>query len=201
MVHDARALTRLARFGAPLVIAVVCIALAIGGDAARELFRYDRAALADFELWRLASAHLVHLSAGHTALNVIALAIIALLFDAVLDSVDWIVAASMSAVAIDLGLYTASPEVVWYVGLSGALHGIMVAGALALAIARSRFGVIMLLIVVAKIAWEHFAGPLPFSELTSGGPVVTDAHLYGAVGGAVACTALYLIRGSRIASL
>jgi membrane associated rhomboid family serine protease len=77
----------------------------------------------------------------------------------------------------------------------------MVAGALTLAIARSRFGAIMLVIVVAKIAWEHFAGPVPFSELTSGGPVVTDAHLYGAVGGAVACVALRLIRGPRIASL
>jgi rhomboid family GlyGly-CTERM serine protease len=175
--------------------------LALGGDVARELFRYDRAALADFELWRLATAHLVHLSIGHTALNVIALAIIALLFDSVLDSLDWIVAAAMSALAIDLGLYAASPEVAWYVGLSGALHGIMVAGALTLAIARSRFGAIMLVIVVAKIAWEHFAGPVPFSELTSGGPVVTDAHLYGAVGGAVACVALRLIRGPRIASL
>jgi rhomboid family GlyGly-CTERM serine protease len=141
------------------------------------------------------------LSAGHTALNVIALAIVALLFDSVLDSVDWIVATSMSALAIDLGLYAASPEVAWYVGLSGALHGIMVAGALVLAIARSPFGAILLLVVVAKIAWEHFAGPLPFSELTSGGPVVTDAHLYGAMGGAVAGAALYLIRGSRIASL
>jgi rhomboid family GlyGly-CTERM serine protease len=201
MVNDARALTRLARCGAPLVIAVLCIALALGGDGARELLRYDRALLSDFELWRLVSAHLVHLSAGHTALNVIALAIIALLFESVLDSFDWIVAASLSALAIDLGLYAASPEVAWYVGLSGALHGIMVAGALALAIARSRLGAILLLMVVAKIAWEHFAGPLPFSELTSGGPVVTDAHLYGAAGGAVAYAALYLIRGSRIAPL
>jgi rhomboid family GlyGly-CTERM serine protease len=201
MVRDVRALTRLARFGVPLVIAVISVALALGGDDARELFRYDRALLSDFELWRLVTAHLVHLSAGHTALNVIALAIIALLFDSVLDSLDWIVAVSLSALAIDLGLYAASPEIAWYVGLSGALHGIMVAGALALAIARSRFGAILLLIVAAKIAWEHFAGPLPFSELTSGGPVVTDAHLYGALGGAVAGAALYSIRGSRIASL
>jgi membrane associated rhomboid family serine protease len=77
----------------------------------------------------------------------------------------------------------------------------MVAGALAFVVAGSRFGAILVLIVVAKIVWEHFAGPLPFSEFTSGGPVVTEAHLYGAVGGAVASAALHLIRGSRIASL
>jgi rhomboid family GlyGly-CTERM serine protease len=196
-----RARTRLARAVAPLVIAVLCIVMSLGADGARELFRYDRSALADFELWRLASAHLVHLSIGHTALNVTALAIIALLFESVLDSFDWVVAALLSALAIDLGLYVFSPEVAWYVGLSGALHGIMVAGALALVRARSRLGAILLVLVVAKIAWEHWAGPLPFSELTSGGPVVTEAHLYGAIGGAIAYAALYAIRGSRITSL
>jgi rhomboid family GlyGly-CTERM serine protease len=201
MLHEPRVRTRLARAAAPLAIAVVCIVMSLGADGARELFRYDRSALVDFELWRLATAHLVHLSIGHTALNVTALAIIALLFEAALDSFDWIVAVLLSALAIDVGLYVFSPEVAWYVGLSGALHGIMVAGALALVRARSRLGAILLVLVVAKIMWEHWAGPLPFSELTSGGRVVTEAHLYGAVGGAVAYAVLYAIRGSRIASL
>ena len=201
MQRYARASTKLARAAAPLVIAFLCVTLSIGGEGTRELLRYERAALADFELWRLATAHLVHLSFGHTALNVTALAIIALLLDSVLDSLDWIVAASISALAIDLGLYTFAPEVAWYVGLSGVLHGILAAGALALAAARIHLGAIILVLVVAKIAWEQWAGPLPFSELTSGGPVVTDAHLYGGVGGAIAFAALYGIRGSRSASL
>ena len=41
----------------------------------------------------------------------------------------------------------------------------------------------MLLAVVGKIVWEQVVGPMPFSESTSGGPVLVDAHLYGAVGG------------------
>ena len=44
-------------------------------------------------------------------------------------------------------------------------------------------GFILLLLLVAKISWEQFSGPVPGSELTSGGPVVVDAHLYGALGG------------------
>ena len=201
MLRDARSLTALRRAAAPLVIALICIILSLGGDPARELLRYERTAFEDFELWRLATAHLVHLSFGHTALNVTALAIIALLLDSVLDSLDWIVAASISALAIDVGLYILSPDVAWYVGLSGVLHGILATGALALAAARIHLGAIILVLVVAKIAWEQWAGPLPFSELTSGGPVVTDAHLYGGIGGALAFAALYGIRGSRSASL
>ena len=201
MLRDLRALNSLTRAAAPLVMAILCVGVAVGGESARELLRYERAALGDLELWRLVTAHLVHLSLGHTALNVTALAIIALLFDAVLDTCDWIVTASVSALAIDLGLYAFNPEVVWYVGLSGALHGIVVTGALVLAVARIRLGVILLVLVGGKIAWEQWAGPLPLSELTSGGPVVTEAHLYGAIGGAVAFAALYWIRGPRIASL
>jgi rhomboid family GlyGly-CTERM serine protease len=201
MRRENRSLMRLRAAAAPLGIAVLCIILSLGGDAARELLRYERMALADLELWRLISAHLVHLSFGHTVLNVTALAIIALLLDSVLDSLDWIVAASAAALAIDLGLYWLAPQVSWYVGLSGVLHGILATGALVLAAARDRFGVIILVIIAAKIAWEQWAGPLPFSELTSGGTVVTEAHLYGALGGAVAFGALRWIRGSRIASL
>ena len=42
------------------------------------------------------------------------------------------------------------------------------------------------MIVAGKLAWEQFAGPLPGSESGSGGPVIVDAHLYGAVGGLLA---------------
>src|ERR1700746_1774855 len=41
----------------------------LGGDAGRELLRYDRAALAAGQWWRLLTAHLVHLDFDHAALN------------------------------------------------------------------------------------------------------------------------------------
>jgi rhomboid family GlyGly-CTERM serine protease len=201
MRREERTLRRLRGAAAPLGIAILCIALSLGGDAARELLRYERTALTDLELWRLVTAHFVHLSFGHTMLNVTALAIIAVLLDSVLDSLDWIVATSVAALAIDVGLYWLAPQVAWYVGLSGVLHGILTTGALVLAAARDRFGVIILVLIAAKIAWEQWAGPLPFSELASGGPVVTEAHLYGAFGGVVAFGALHGVRGPRVAPL
>ena len=39
---------------------------------------------------------------------------------------------------------------------------------------------------VAKLAWEHVAGALPFTEATLSLPVVHEAHTYGAVGGLLA---------------
>ena len=37
------------------------LGLALAGEAPRELLRWDRAGIADFELWRLVSGHFVHL--------------------------------------------------------------------------------------------------------------------------------------------
>jgi hypothetical protein len=42
---------------------------------------------------------------------------------------------------------------------------------------------ILLLLLVAKISYEQFGGSVPGSEAASGGPVIVDAHLYGALGG------------------
>ena len=41
------------------------------------------------------------------------------------------------------------------------------------------------LLVVGKLSWEQFDGALPGSESVAGGLVVVDAHLYGALAGAL----------------
>jgi rhomboid family GlyGly-CTERM serine protease len=136
----------------------------------------------------------VHLGTGHTILNVSALGILVWLFDEVLDNTDWAVVMVTSALSIDAGLYWFASDVVWYVGLSGVLHGVMIAGSLKLLAARAPIGLLLLLVTLGKIAWEQWGGPVPYSELTSGGPVVVEAHLFGAVGGAAGLALLMLVR-------
>ena len=71
----------------------------------------------------------------------------------------------------------------WYVGLSGLLHALLAAGIVARLGNINAEMAILATLVIAKLAWEQFSGPLPGSELTSGGVVIVDAHLYGAAGG------------------
>jgi rhomboid family GlyGly-CTERM serine protease len=88
-------------------------------------------------------------------------------------------------VVIGLGLYWFHPELIWYVGLSGVLHGLFIYGA----IREIRFypfsGYVLVLLLVGKLFWEFMNGPLPGSEEMTGGNVVVDAHLYGAMAGFV----------------
>jgi rhomboid family GlyGly-CTERM serine protease len=172
----------------------VCLLLAAGGDELRELGRYQRDAIANGEYWRLASGHLVHLGFGHLWPNLLALAIIGMLFEGVHSNAGWWRATIASAGAIDLGLYYFEPNVAWYVGLSGVLHGLVAGGAIALLTQRQALGVVLAVGLSAKLLFEQLVGPVPFTAESVGGPVVVSAHLYGAVGGLVAEATTQLVR-------
>jgi rhomboid family GlyGly-CTERM serine protease len=185
---------RLRAWSVPLGVAAVCLAFGFGGEAARAWAQYDRAGLETGELWRLLTAHVVHLGWSHLWLNVLALALICLLFEDVLSAHEWLATTFVAALAIDLGLYVWNNDVLWYVGLSGVLHGYVAVGAVRLAAERSALGAALVLGVAAKIAWEQAAGPVPFTQSASGGPVVVAAHLYGALGGLAVATATAMLR-------
>jgi len=69
--------------------------------------------------------------------------------------------------------------------LSGLLHGLLLAGAIAGVRSLPAESLVICAVVVAKLAYEQIAGPLPGSESVAGGAVVVNSHLYGAVGGAL----------------
>ena len=182
--------------GSWVVVALLAVSalLALGGDELRDLARYERQAIESGQYWRLVSGHLVHLGLGHLWPNLAATAIIGLLFEGVFRNADWVRVGAASAAAIDLGLYALEPQVLWYVGLSGVLHGYVAAGALALLVRRDKLGVVLAIGVAAKLIFEQVAGPVPFTAESVGGPVVVAAHLYGVIGGLLAEAAVQVAR-------
>jgi rhomboid family GlyGly-CTERM serine protease len=153
---------------------------ALGGDTVRELLRYDRAALAGGEWWRLLTAHVVHLSLRHAAVNALGLVLMWALFVRDYSGRQWAVIVSASIAAIDAGLWLNHSTLLWYVGSSGALHGIMAAGVLAWLRRGERDGWLLAGILAAKLGYEQLWGALPFSGSDA---VVVSAHLYGVLGG------------------
>src|SRR5579883_956066 len=162
----------------------------LGGDPARAALRYDRAGLAALELWRLVTAHVVHLSLRHALVNALGLILLWVLFARDYSWRQWLLIVAAAALAIDAGLWFLSSTIQWYVGSSGVLHGVLGAGTLAHLRRREPDGYLLAAILIAKLVYEQHVGPLPFS----GSPdVVVDAHLYGLVGGVAGALAV----GSR----
>jgi rhomboid family GlyGly-CTERM serine protease len=164
-------------------LALASLVIALGGDPAAAALRYDRAAIAGGEWWRLVSGHLVHLGAGHLAVNLAGLGLVAWLTGREYASGQWCSIAAGSAASIAAALYLLHPDVSWYVGLSGVLHGLLAAGLVPALGRRDPAAVVLALLLIAKLGWEAAAGPLPGSVRTAGGPVLVEAHRYGALGG------------------
>jgi len=90
-----------------------------------------------------------------------------------------------SALVVGLGLLLLNPDVLQYAGLSGILHGIWLAGALFGAYSGRWEAYIMIMLLVFKLFCEQIFGPLPTSINLTGGSVMVNAHLYGAIAGAL----------------
>ena len=170
----------------PLLLIIVCILAALGGDEAREWLKYDRFAIQSGEFWRLVTGHFAHLSAAHLALNLVGLILVWLLVGSRATPTAWVSVTVFTVFGINLGFWFLDPNLLWYVGLSGLLHGLLVAGSLAGIREFPAESLIILAVLLAKVVYEQVAGPLPGSEATSGGPVVVNAHLYGAAAGLIA---------------
>lgn len=170
------------RYGVGLLAACAVLLLPqLGGSAATQVLRYDRAAIATGQWWRLLTAHIAHLGLHHAVLNTLGLAFLWALFVREWRPRDWVVIILVVTAAIDGGLWFRDPQLAWYVGVSGVLHGLMAAGVVAYVRRGDPLGWIMAALLAAKLAYEQFHGPLPFAG--RGVPVVVDAHLYGAAAG------------------
>lgn len=170
------------RYGiALLLVCAVLLLPELGGEWARAALRYERAAIAGGEWWRLITAHLVHLDLEHAVLNSLGLVLMWSLFARDYGPRQWLAIVMVTFAAIDAGLYFHDTSVDWYVGASGALHGVMTAGTLAHVRRGDLDGWILAVFIIVKLIYEQVSGALPFSQ--SGVPVVVNAHLYGALGG------------------
>ena len=158
----------------------------LGGRALSDAVRYDRAAIAAGQLLRFVSGQFVHLDLLHACANAAGAVMIWALVGAALSIRGWLVTILASLTTVAAGLWWFSPAVEWYVGASGLLHGLLVAGAIRLVHRADPLARWVLVIVAAKLAWEQAVGPLPFA---GDSVVVVDAHLYGAVGGMLAALA------------
>ncbi len=167
----------------PLGLSLFCLLLALTGEGGREWLRFDRAGiLADGQLWRLLTGHLVHLGWTHLAMNLAGLWLVWLLYGQSLATGRWLLLIVASSIGISSALLVLDPWLNWYVGLSGVLHALIVAGIVVQLRHRPLPGEWLLLgLIAAKLTWEQFHGALPGSAELAGGPVVVDAHLHGAL--------------------
>ena len=174
-----------AQWWLPILLASIAVILAMTADAGREWLSFDRPAVSSGEIWRLLTGHFVHLGISHLLLNIAGLLLIWYLVGSVFDGRQWLLVLMAVVIGVNLGLWVLEPHLLWYVGLSGLLHGLLAAGIVG-SLRAPRIELLALCVALAgKLAYEQLLGPLPGSEESSGGTVIVAAHLYGAIGGVI----------------
>lgn len=170
----------------PLAITLVCILMSSLPEAWQNALQYQRSAILDGQAWRLITGHLIHLNGPHLLMNLAGLWLIWLLFfTRTTYRTLCLYQLPLLLLGTALGLSLFSPQVVWYRGLSGALHGLLILALLRQLPSQPRMSALLLALFSAKLAWEQMSGPVPGSEAWIAGRVIVDSHLYGAILGGI----------------
>lgn len=166
-----------------LVIVLPCLLLNIAGDPARHALEYDRLAILHGQVWRIFTGNFVHLGWGHVGEDMAGYVLLCLLLEDVLPEWRCPLLVVLGAFGVGIGILLGDPGLHWYMGVSGALNTLWIAGAMLLMFQRDWIGWVLATFLSIKIIYEQLHGPLPWSISTTGGPIAVDSHLYGAFTG------------------
>ncbi|MGL6488565.1 rhombosortase [Aeromonas hydrophila] len=144
---------------------------------------FDRTLIAQGEGWRIITGNVAHTNLWHLLLNLSGLWVLYSLFREYLTGCRLPLLLLLLGTAVGLGIWWWCPQTQWYMGLSGALHGLFVWGALQDIRYRRYSGWLMLAGVAIKLGVDFYsAGESPVSALI-GARVHIESHLIGSGAG------------------
>ncbi|ALS98859.1 rhombosortase [Lacimicrobium alkaliphilum] len=175
------------QFSGPLVLLILIVLAHALSPVSYELLAYHRDGISEYQWWRLLSAHLLHTNLNHLLLNSAGVVLLWAVFGEYYRPFYYAGITTGCALVTSVGLYLLVPELQWYVGLSGVLHGLFAWGALSDIRTGRRTGWLLLLGLAVKIGYEAaFGGDQSVSRLIEA-RVATEAHLLGAISGLLFC--------------
>jgi rhomboid family GlyGly-CTERM serine protease len=185
----------------PATFSLAALVSQLVANFAPKILPFERAEIGGGEIWRLVTGHFVHLGWSHLLMNLLGLVLVWALVGRAWTARQWLVISLVTMLVIDVGFCLLLPELSWYVGMSGLLHGLLTAGLVPTVLQsdrRSFESLVLAVLVAVKLAYEQFAGAMPGSSGVAGGTVIVDAHLYGAIGGVLAGVAFYMLVRRRL---
>jgi rhomboid family GlyGly-CTERM serine protease len=160
------------------------VLLALAEPISSQWLMFDRDAINKGQVWRLFSAHFVHLSAAHLLGNSLGVVLLAYIAGRSLNNLIGILLLAWCLLVVGIGLYGCASYLEYYVGLSGVLHGLLLVAPFVSTFYSRRIAACFLLVIVTKVAWEQssFYDDMSMVEFI-GGRVEANAHLLGVIAG------------------
>ena len=176
-----------------VMILVILITTVLSQDAV-PLLRFDRELIAQGEWWRLWTASWVHLSPQHALGNGLGVLLLGYISGASLSNRLGLLVLFWTVMLVGIGLYWFAPDLQRYVGLSGALHGLLLLAPFVSPFYRLRVALIFAVVITVKVIWEqsgHY-DDLFMSDWIQG-RVEARSHLWGLIAG-ISALLVWLLR-------
>lgn len=164
-----------------LVFVVLLVILHFLPENLRSVLEYHRTQ--PEQIWRAVTGHLLHSNHWHLVMNLGALLLMLMLHQLYYSLNSFALLLMLGCIGISVLLYLFSPDIQIYVGLSGWLHCFITVGALLDIKHKIQSGWLILLGVIAKVAYEQWQGPDAELAALIDANVAIDAHLYGVICG------------------
>lgn len=138
------------------------------------------------EYWRWLTCNFVHFGWAHSLIDALGFALVSIALFYSIPIKRYLALLLFCCLAVGIFISILSPDILYYAGLSGAIHGLLIAGCLYAADFPIWTRLLVLIITTGKILQEQLPGYdiNPVNNLMPV-PVAIDAHLIGAIAGLI----------------
>lgn len=176
-----------------ITIFVVSFGVQLFEPESIQLLRYESDATSQGQWWRILTANFTHYNWNHWLFNMLGLVLIDLIYQPFIT--QWQRSSLLLfCMLLNILLMHLLLSIHWYVGLSGALHGFLIGGALLTLKDLKSYSAIIIALVTAKLIvelnWE--VNQVTASLIDTN--VVEEAHLFGAISGVIYYLIWYLFK-------
>ena len=172
------------RYGLYIASIILMLVLGLLEPWSSRWLEFDRSLINQGQWWRLFTASWVHLSDNHLLGNTAGMALFAYIAGPSLNNRLGIFLLAWCISVVGVGLYLYAGYLQRYVGMSGALHGLLLVAPFLSPYYSRRMAWLFLLVIVGKCLWEQspFYNDMALLDYI-GGRVETNSHLLGAISG------------------
>lgn len=170
---------------ASVVLSIIMLTLTTFQNTLFDAFSLYAAKVSSGEYWRIFTASFVHFGWAHTLMNIAALVLATAALFSEVRPAKYLLLLSSSCIAVGLGIFCFNPEYQPYAGLSGAIHGLVVAGLLQTHAYPLWVRAGGIALVAGKLVQENLPGyeATDLQQLIPAA-VAAESHVYGAIAGA-----------------
>jgi rhomboid family GlyGly-CTERM serine protease len=167
----------------PFLLMFLCSVLFVLEPQSSDYLAFDRLQIQQFEWWRLISGNLLHTNINHLLLNLSAVFLLWALHGQYFNLKQYTLMFVILCFTTTLMIYIFTPNLQWYVGLSGVLHGVFLIGAYFDIKQGLKTGWWLLIGVILKVSHEQYFGASQEIADLINASVAIDAHLFGSLSG------------------